>query len=811
MFRNAFKITLRNILRQKAYSFINIMGLSIGMACCILIMLYITDELSYDKFHTNSDRIYRVTREWFNQDGSSSLHLSRVAPPIGPLLENDFPQIVQDVVRIGEDDQTFLKVDDKVFIEEGFFWADESFFNIFSCNFIHGNYRTALTEPNSVVLTRSMSMKIFGTEDALGKYINYERERDLKVTGIIEDVPHNTHFKFDLLGSFKTLYSINGEEFFKTNWGNNSYFTYILLPENFPVAELESQIPSFIDKHLSEIIYNRTGQMPADRPSKTTRLTLQKLTDIHLTSHLDMEAEENGSLTNIYMFGVIALLILLIACINFMNLATARSSKRAREIGVRKVLGAYRHQLIKQFLGESVLFALIALVIAVVLVETALPYFNAFTDKQLRVEYTGNYQILLAFLVITIFVGIISGSYPAFLLSSFKPVSVLKTKTVAGGSNKSRFRTVLVVLQFSISIALMIAMGVVYDQMSYVKDKKLGYDKNQVVLLPSSPLISENIESFKDQLLQNKNVVSVTTSVLVPTNALLNDWGAGIIDGDKPLPLGFRLAVIQGDHDFLNTYGIKLIAGRNFSRAYSTDDSSAFILNETAVRQIGWSPHECVGKELQYGKKRGRVIGVAEDFHFESLHNAIVPVIILIDEGGQQVSVKIAGAKIQSTLDFLKTKWAEYRPEYPFTYSFLDQEYEALYRSEQQLGKIFGVFSILAVIIACLGLFGLASFAVEQRTKEIGVRKVMGASANGIIFLFSKEFLKLILISILISFPAAYYIMNNWLNEFAYRTTLNPGTFIFAGTLAIVIALTTVIFQAFKAASANPIDSLRTE
>ncbi|MFO7446712.1 MAG: ABC transporter permease [Ignavibacteriaceae bacterium] len=809
MFKNYIKIALRNIRKQKAYSFINIMGLSIGMACCILILLFILDEFSYDKFHTKHDSIYRLTREWFNDDGESNLHLARVAPPVAPLLKNDFPEIVREAVRVAQDYQTFLKMNNNVFVEERFYWADEAFFKIFSHKFLSGDPNTALAEPNSIVLTSSMAKKYFGNENALGKFINYERERDLKVTGIIEDVPFNTHFKFDFLGSFNTLYDMNGAEFYRTNWGNNSYLTYILVPPNFPIQELQRQIPEFLDKHISQVFFEQNDRAPKQKPSSYTKLHFQKLTDIHLTSHLVTEAEENGDISNIYLFGAIAFFILLIACINFMNLSTARSAKRAREIGMRKVLGAYKQQLIKQFLGEAVLFAVIALLVSLVLVEVTLPFFNEFVSKNLDTDYLNNLEILLALFIITLFVGIASGSYPAFLLSSFRPVSVLNGKEST--SHKSVFRTVLVVAQFTISIALLISMGIVYNQMEFLKSKKLGYNKEHVVILPSSRQINENIESFKGQLLQNKNVLSVSKSVLIPTNPLLNSWGGKILEGKNASSLSFRLAVIETDHDYLDTYGIQLAAGRNFSREYVTDDSAAFILNETAVKEIGWTIDEAVGKAMQYGDRTGRVIGVVKDFNFESLHNKIAPIIILIADRASQVSVKIAGNDMQSTLDFLKEKWAQYRAEYPFDFSFLDKDYEALYKSEKQLGEIFGIFSVLAVAIACLGLFGLASFSAEQRTKEIGVRKVLGASTKGIVLLFSRDFLKLILIANFIAWPLAYFAMNKWLEDFAYKTGINISTFIISGLLAVAIALVTVSYQAIKAALANPVKSLKYE
>ena len=810
MFKSYFKIALRNIARFKIYSFINIAGLAVGMAVSILIILYIQEELSYDKFNKNAERIYRLSREWFNQDGTSSLHLARVAPPIGPLLKNDFPNIIQEVTRVVSDYNTFLQVDNKTFVEDKFFWAEDNFFKIFSFNMIKGNPENALSEPYSVVMTESMAKKYFGNEDPVGKTILYERENDLKVTGVIEDVPENSHFKFDFLGSFITLNDFIGIETLTRNWGSNNYVTYLLLPKNFPVGELEKQIPSFLDKHITQLVLDNTGNPPVIQPSKVNKLHLWKLTDIHLHSHLTTELEENGDINDVYIFSIIALFILLIACINFMNLATARSAKRAREIGMRKVLGAYKKQLMIQFIGESLMISFIALLFAIVLVEAVLPFFNNFIGKHLSLNYFGNPVVIFGLAGLTLIVGLVSGSYPAFLLSSLKTIKVLKGNNPV--SRKSTFRTVLVVAQFTISIALIICMGIVYSQIQFFKNKDLGYDKSKIVILPSNEEMRKNIESVKSQLYENPDILNITSSRLVPSDMLLNSWGGQVIGADEPVPLNFRLAVDEVDYDFNKTYGLQIIAGRDFSRDFGTDDTAAFILNLAAVKQLGWNPIQAIGKKMLYGGRLGQVIGVINNFNFESLHNKIVPIIFLISKtGNEQFSVKISGSDIPGTINFLKRKWAEFRPDYPFEYTFLEDQVDKLYTSEKKLGDIFGVFSFLAVVIACLGLFGLASFAAEQRTKEIGIRKVLGASVPGIVTLFSKEFLKLVIIANLIAWPIAYFAMNRWLDDFAYKTDMNIWIFILSGGIAILIALLTVSFQAIKTAVADPIKSLRYE
>ncbi|MGA9407671.1 MAG: ABC transporter permease, partial [Bacteroidota bacterium] len=680
MLGNYIKIALRNILRQRIYSFINILGLAIGIACCILILLFVRYELSYDTFNKNSDRIYRVTREWFNQDGTSNLHLARVAPPIGPLLKNDFPNIVLEEARFMHDYNTFLKIQNNSVIEKKFYWAEPSAFKIFTIPFIEGDPNVALQEPNSVVITESSAKKYFGSGDPMGKTINYEHVRDLKITGIIKDVPEYSHFKYDFLASFLTLNDsvIMGRKYLEGNWSSNNYLTYILLPEKFPIHELENKIPGFIDTHVGELYKQENVPLPPRAIHNYDILHFQKLTDIHLHSHLTTEIEENGDISNVYIFSSIALFVLIIACINYMNLATARSAKRAREIGIRKALGAYRLQIMKQFIGESMVTVLIALCLSVLIVELVLTPFSHFADRDLTFNLFSDPVLTIGILFLALTVGFISGTYPAFMLSSFRPVSVLKGER--NFSQKSTFRTVLVVVQFTISVTLLIFMGIVFQQMQYVKNKDLGYDKDHLIVLPSSEKIINNLESFKGQLLQNPNIKMVTSSRLVPSNMLLNNRGGSVYEGSKTVPLNFRLAVQEVDYDFLKTYGINVVAGRDFSKEYATDDSAAFILNESAARQLGWTVQDAIGKPMRYGMEKGRIIGVVHDFNFESLHNAIVPIIFLITKtGNTQVTVRISGDNIPATLDFLKQKWAEYRPDYPFEYSFLDDQLAGLY------------------------------------------------------------------------------------------------------------------------------------
>ncbi len=806
MFKNYLKIALRNILKHKSYSFINIFGLAVGMASGILILLYVHDELSYDQYHEKADQIYRVTREWFNSDGSSSLHLGHVAPPIGPLLKNDFSDLLH-VVRITSGGNSLLRYQDKVFQENRLYFADADIFEVFTLPLINGDPKAALVDPNGVVITPAMAKKYFGSEDPMGKVLNIDGDADLKVTGIMAETPTNSHFHFDFLGSMKLLEQFFGAQEFK-NWGSNNYATYLLFPNNYPIDNFNKAIPAFIGRHHPD----------GEKAIPKTTLHLQRLTDIHLHSQLDSEIEPNGNITYVYIFSAIALFLLLIACINFMNLATARSANRAKEVGLRKVVGAQRQQLIKQFLGETVVMALIALFLAMVFVEIFLPRFNAFAGKELALLSQSMWFILASLLGIAVFVGIVAGSYPAFFLSHFQPVAVLKGQKI--GAKKSRFRSTLVVFQFAISIMLIIGMGVVYNQLEYCRTKNLGLNKEHLVVLPveQGQEIARRYPDLRNQLLQHPHIAGVAASKRVPSGRLLDSSEGSVPEGDKYEKLDFRVANIRVDHSFIETYGMQLAAGRNFSVAFPTDSTEAFLLNETAVKKIGWaSPDAAIGKAFQYGGRTGRIIGVVKDFNYESLHQPITPIVMyIVPQSFNSISVKIRLDRpddMPATLEFLKQKWQELRPNFPFQYSFIDERYEQLYQSEHRLGQIFGTFSLLAVFIACLGLFGLASYTAEQRTKEIGIRKVLGASVSNIALLFSKEFTRLVIVATLAAWPIAYYAMHRWLQEFAYRINLNhqSATFLLAAMLAFAIALLTVSFQSLKAALGNPIKALRYE
>jgi putative ABC transport system permease protein len=798
MFRNYLRTALRNLKRHAGTSLINIAGLAVGMACSILIMLFVFDELGYDRFNANYDRIWRVTRKWFNADGEVNLHLGQVAPQIGPLLKNDFPEILQ-AVRMIQTEGLLISAGPIYFEEDRFFFAEEHLFDVFSFKMAAGDPATALRDPFTVVLTTDMARKYFGDKDPVGRPITIQasgRSADLKVTGVVEPLPDASHFHPDFLGSFKTFEAIVGPRELE-NWGSNNYATYLLLPPRYDISRLAGRLDAFMDRHMSPGV------------SIETKIELQRLADIHLRSQLDSEIEANGDIKYVRVFSIVALFVLLVACVNFMNLATARSAGRAREVGLRKVVGARRSQLVRQFLGESVLTAVMSLIAALGLVLLALPTFNRFLGRSLSLSPGG--PLLLFLIAITAFVGLVSGLYPALVLSGFRPARVFKG--TAGGAKGISFRKALVVFQFAISIALIVCVGVVSGQLRFMRTKSLGFDKEHVVVLPSSPAMVRDLESFKTRLLANPDILGVSAAKRVPSGRLLDSAQARLVSGEERRSIDFRIANLLVDFDYIPTYGIRMAAGRNFSRAMGTDATQAFIINEAAARRIGWSKaEEAVGQAFEYGRRRGQIIGVVKDFHFESLHEEISPIVMYISPADlQRISIRIAPRDIPRTMEFLRGVWAEMRPNRPFSYVFIDESFDRLYKSEDNLERIFRTFAWLSVGIGCLGLFGLAAYSAERRTKEIGIRKVLGASPSGLAFLLSKEFTRWVLLANLVAWPVAYFAMSRWLRQFAYRAEITPGIFLLAGALALAIAFLTVATQAVKTALADPVRSLRYE
>ncbi len=807
MIFNYLKIAIRNLLKYRFISFINLFGLTVGLTCCLLILTYILNELSYDRHHDQANRIYRVTRSFSNPEtGALSLNLSTISPPFGPRLLNAFPEI-EKMTRLLQNGNTPVRFGDKMFNEDDVYWADQNVFDFFKINVLKGNGKKSLTDPYTILITDAIAKKYFGDADPVNQLVKIDNGLTFRVGGVFSPFPPNTHLHPQILASFSTLNdtAVYGAERLNTNWGNNSFFTYIMLPEKYNPQNMIARFPEFLNKNMPE-------GGPKFKNSQWTALDLQKLTDIHLYSHMDYEAEENGDIKRVYVFSAIALFILLIACINYMNLSTARSALRAREIGVRKVVGARRVEIISQFLSESVLVSWIAMVLAFLLTWLALPWLNKLSGTSMSIDILNNWKVISGMLLIPFIVGLISGIYPALFMSSFQPVRVLKGLFRVGGANIS-FRKVLVTTQFAISIILIICTIVVFSQMRYMQQKALGFDRDHVINLPYVAALAENYEAFRSELLTNSYIKNAGRSSRIPTGRLLDAMGAQIKKGDTLAPANADIKFVSADQDFIPTYGVKMVAGRGFSRDFTTDTAS-FLINEAAAKVLGMSNEEAVGKDFGYGNRRGRLIGVFNDFHFESLHQKIVPLVLLVprsQNGYSNISIKVTGTNIPAALTHIEKTWKKFLPEVPYQYTFLDENFNRLYDAEEKQKTIFTVFACIAIFIACLGLFGLSAFAISQRLKEIGIRKVLGASVKTIVSLLSKDFLKLVVLAAIIAFPVAWYAMNTWLEDFAYRITIPWWAFVVAGILAAMIALLTISFQAIKAAVSNPVKSLRTE
>ncbi|MCI0696522.1 ABC transporter permease [candidate division KSB1 bacterium] len=813
MLKNYLKITLRNLRKHKVYAFINILGLAIGITCCLLILLYVQDELYYDRFHHRSDRIYRLVISGRARGEARVLSTAQSPSPWGPILAQDNPG-VENYVRFKTPLSRWLisiPNTEKRFYEKRFYFADATVFDVFDYELLRGDTREALKRPNAVVLTESSAKKYFGAEDPIGKILTADNNYEFTVTGVMRDATQSSHLRFDFLASFATLTvpgNARGDFLYGANLDDMAIFgltplvyTYLLFRPNYTPEQFEQTTPTFLQKYLGSQL---------QRLGLELNPILQPLASIHLHSHLDAEVLANSDINTIYIFFAISGFILLIACINFMNLATARSANRAKEVGLRKVVGSDRGALIKQFLGESTFLALIATFIAIAFLQILLPWFNETAGKQLSIHW-GNGVFLATLLAIVLIVGLVAGSYPAFFLSAFQPAVVLKGQLKLGTAG-ANLRRVLVVAQFAASIIFIIGTVVVYRQLQYVQNQNLGFDKEHVLVIPVvDPPARFQFPSFKNVLQQNPGILSVSAASSVPSGlfgvSLLHP--EGMAENEN-----ISMETMFVEHDFIPTLGIAIAAGRNFSCDYSTDSTDAFIINEAAAAQLGWK-NGAVGKTLDWaGQRRGRVIGVVQDFHVKSLHQKIEPLAIHLAYSMDpfiNFVVRLSPQNIPEKLAFLEEKWRQVYPLHPFEYSFLDEDFDHLYRAEQLRGKIFSAFAGLAIFIACLGLFGLAAFSAEQRTKEIGIRKILGAAEGQIVFLLSKEFVVLVLLANLVAWPIAYWAMHNWLQDFAYRTSLQWDIFIFGGIVALMISLLTVSFQAIKAALANPVEALRYE
>ncbi len=795
MIANHLKFAYRNILRARTFSAINIFGLVISLTAFVLMSLYIEYELSYDKFNTKADNIYRVV---INKKTNGLLqHSASSAAPVAPALLADFPQIKQAVRLIPT--ESLVKYQDKLFEERNIFYADPSIFSVFDFSLLKGS-ANALDEPRSVVLTPTTATKYFGSTNPIGKTLVFEGKA-MNVTGVVKDVPFNSHFTFDFLISMATAkQKDSGYDWLFNNWYSDNGYTYVLLPDHYDIRRLESQMPAFSQRHK--------------KAKSTTEINygFEKLTDIYLHSDRENQVGKTGNISTLYIFSAIALFILLIACINFINLSTARAAERAKEVAIKKVNGVSRGQLVLQFFIESFLMIIIALVIALFLAFASLPAFNSFSGKNLVFNLFTPVH-LLSLLVILLVTGTLSGSYPAVILSSFNPVAALK------GNIKSSFRSIfvrkgLVVFQFMISIILIISTIVVYTQLNFMQQHDLGFKPSQTMVINfgGDQNITQHYQLVKDELSRIPGVKSITASSNVPGDLNSGGWSMDFVKktGDT---LHTEMPVYLADFNFMKQYNIPMVAGRAFSPGFAADTISSMLINETALAKLGFNnADEAIGVKVGMYPSEGRITGVYRDFHFESLQKAVAPLAIrVIPNKFRLFSLELSTQNIKQTVADIERKWKALAPERPFEYSFLNESFNKQYQAEIKFGQLFTVFSTLAITIACFGLFGLALFSVKQRTKEIGIRKVVGATTTQIAGLLSVDFIRLVLMAIVIASPIAWFVMNKWIEPFAYRIKIAWWMFVAGGGIAVLIAFATISYQALKAAIINPVESLRNE
>ncbi|RYY57466.1 MAG: ABC transporter permease [Chitinophagaceae bacterium] len=803
MLRHFFQIAWRNLIKRKFYSFINIAGLAIGMAACILISLYVIRENSYDDYHQKKDRIYRVTQAFRNSQQVESAAAASPTDyqvwgnaPVGPALLQDFPEI-EKTVQFMSPWNLLLEYNGKRIQQENILPMDSTAFDVFSWKMLYGNPKTALTEPNTIVLTKSVAAKFFGDENPVGKSFLVDNDINVQVTGVMEDVPANSQFTFNGLVSMATARKFRTEMF--GWWGYVDFYTYILLKENTSIDKLKSQSAAFVKRHNPE--------------DKGYAIAFEKMTDAYLHSVAARQPGPTGNMLNIYLFSCIALFIIVIACINFMNLSTARSLERAKEIGIRKVLGVRPSRLMWQFLAESVLLSVFAGIIAILLAKAGLPLIGSLSGKDFSAINIFNPALVAGAVLLAILVGLLAGIYPAWFLTGFRAITVLKGKFNPSGNGVS-LRKALVVFQFTLSIALIAGTTIVYTQLKYLDKQDLGFRKNQMVVLnfEGDGKVRNDIEIIKKSLADQPGVVSVSASRAVPGEFLPNagteiQTATGQMEQKTPF-------IYEIDFDFIPTYGIKMIAGRAYSRAFTTDSAQSMIINEAAAKLYGYSnPADAVGKKFSQWGREGTIAGVVQDFNFKSLHQAVEPLTLRYGYPSDlnRISVLVDGNNVPASIAGLRKTWTQLAPQRPFNYSFLDESFSNQYEADEHFGQLFTFFSVLAICIACLGLFGLSTFMAQQRVKEIGIRKVLGSSVGSILVLLSKDFVKLVLIAVIIAVPLCWWTMNQWLEGFAYRINIGAMVFIEAGLISLGVALITIAWQSIRAAMGNPIESLRNE
>ncbi|WKN31031.1 ABC transporter permease [Porifericola rhodea] len=788
MFKNLLKVAIRNILKERIYSLINVIGLTIGISCSLFLVLYILDELSYDTFHDKKDNIYRVVTHFEEPDNTFSWPIAQI--PFAEEVQNKYTEVQHAVRFIGAGRELYVNAEkDKRFYEEDIVYADSSVFEVFNFEILQGNPNTALKAPNSIVLTETLALKYFDKESPIGKSLQ-QGENDYQVTAVIKDVPHNSHLEFDALISRNTLPAESG------SWGSWGVATYLLLKDGVDYKKFESTFSDQIyDTHLKPIF---------EQFGVTMEYELQALETIHLYSNLEGESG-GGDISYIYIFSAVAFFMILIASINYMNLATARAARRAKEVGIRKTAGSTKWQLIRQFLTESTVITVVASLISLLIIVLLLPSFNYVSGKEIELSYLLQPKVILALISIVLLVGIAGGSYPAFYLSAFEPAHVLKGQK-ASNSGSTALRKVLVVAQFSISITMVISTWVVYDQLQFIRSKDLGFDQEHVlsIMMPDEDMRNK-YEVLRNRLMDSPYIIQTATSNTKPGQGLSKNLISVEKEGEGDEEKGVDM--YSADYDFLEVMGFTLVEGRNFDRKYTTDTATA-IVNEAMVKRMGWT--EPLGKKFTFNNEQAyEVIGVIKDYHQRSFYDPIEPLAIFFRANNFQMHVKLKGENLSEALATIEDYWKEVNPDKPLEYSFLQEDFDEQYLADIKRGQIFTVFSSLTIVIACLGLLGLAAYTTRQRDKEIGIRKVIGASVGNIIFLIYKDFIILIGIALLIAYPLAYFSMSKWLSSFAYQTDIKLFTFIFSALLTLLITVVAVGYHSLRAATNNPVKSLR--
>jgi len=789
MIKNLLKIAIRHIRKHPGYSILNVLGLALGISSALFLIIYVSDEVSYDRYHENADRIYRVSSKITETDDQFTWNVAQI--PMGPQVVQDYPE-VQSFVRFINMPRALYKFEDKEYIEENFYYADSTLFDIFTYKVIRGEVKSAVSDPKKIVLTETAAGRYFGSADPIGKTLT-AGDNTYEVTGVIEDVPSNSHFRFDAIAARNNLPKQLG------TWGNFGVFTYLLFPQNMDVKAFETKIQGMYDAHMKTIF----------EPLKINiEYILEPITRIHLYSTNPGEPEPTGSITYVIIFGIVALFLILIAAMNYMNLATARSASRAREVGLRKVVGSRRGPLVVQFLSESLVLTIISLLISIILLIVLLPKFNLLAGKSFNLAILYSPIVIISVIAVIVVAGIFGGSYPAFFLSRFSAVTVLKGE-ITQGSAGSLFRKILVVIQFSVSVAMIVCTLIVFRQLKYLKNMDQGFNQENVVALQLNQGMARKYPVLKLALAENNEIKYVTS-----TNTPIGEGSAKAIfnmETDQGMAQrGINFAVV--DHDFINALGIKIVSGRDFQQDMPSDTIIGVVVNETLANRMGWS--DAIGKKVQLqdgAQINARVIGVMHDYHQTGMYNEIESLMLVYRERNNIIYVKLNGNNTEQVISFIENKWKEVFPDQPFEYTFLSDRFNRQFEADEKRGLIFTMFTILAILIACLGLFGLASYMVEQRTREIGIRKVFGADEGVIIRLISRDFIILVSISIIIAIPAAYYFMSNWLENYVYRTKIGISILAAAALLTIILTFITISYKAYQASVMNPASSLKTE